>query len=109
LALAGANSISALTRLSGAARVGAGIALMIGAASLVLSLVVALRGSLQAGFEGEASVDEITNFATERFTTEPDLWRVHVRTIRSTRKAIEGLIMRGTRWLRPSKTPNSFF
>jgi hypothetical protein len=92
LALIAANSVSLLESLDGVARGGAGISLMLGAGSLVLSLVVALRGSLLPGLGLETSAKEIANFASDRFTSDPDLWRVHIRTIRATCLTIERFI-----------------
>lgn len=97
LALAGANSASALDSLSGVARGGAGVSLMLGTASLIMSLALALalRGSLVPGSAPEGSTREIANFASERFTNEPCLWRVHVRAIRTVRYAIEASTRQG--------------
>jgi hypothetical protein len=92
LALLGGNSVSALGSLSGVARGGAGISLIVGAGALVLALVVALRGSLLPDFDPEASGREIANFASGRFTHEPDLWRVQTRTIHALLVSIEAWI-----------------
>ncbi|HKZ14525.1 MAG TPA: hypothetical protein VJL81_11845 [Solirubrobacterales bacterium] len=109
LALAGANSVTALDSLSGVARGGAGISLMLGALSLVLSLVIALRGSLVAGLASDGSAEEIANFASERFTNEPDLWRVHIRTIRATRNTIEESIGQGNQMAKATRRAETFF
>jgi hypothetical protein len=89
LALAGANLGSVLGVLHGAARDLAGGSLLVGSASLVMSLVIVLRGTVQPGWYIAFSVNEVGSYVTERFTQEPDLWRVHLRTIASLRDAIE--------------------
>jgi hypothetical protein len=43
-------------------------------------------------FDPEASAREIANFASERFTYEPDLWRVQTRTTRALLLSIEAWI-----------------
>jgi hypothetical protein len=109
LALVGANSVSTLESVGGVARGGAGIFLMLGAGSLVLSLVVGLRGSLLPGFICAASAEEIAHFASERFTSEPDLWRVRVRTIRAMSIAIEEFIEQGNQVAKATRRAEIFF
>jgi len=109
LAIVGANSASALDSLSGVARGGAGISLVVGAASLVLSLAVALRSSLVPGFDAGTSAEDIANFASDRFTHEPDLWRVHVRTTRALLLSIEAHIRQGDRAAKATKRAEIFF
>jgi len=82
LALAGANLVAVLSALHGFARDLAGIALLAGVFLLVGSLVTALRGTPAPGFISDLSAEEVANYTTDRFTREPDLWRVHVRTTR---------------------------
>ena len=82
---------------------------MLGALSLVLSLVIALRGSLVAGLASDGSAEEIANFASERFTNEPDLWRVHIRTIRATRNTIEESIGQGNQMAKATRRAETFF
>ncbi len=55
---------------------------MLGVLLLVASLVTALLGTLLPRFVSEVSVAEISNYCSDRFIHEPDLWRVQVRTIR---------------------------
>lgn len=109
LALVGANSVSALDALSGAARGGAGVSLLVGAVSLVLSLVIALRASLLPGFDRETPAEEIANFTSERFTGEPDLWRVHVRTIRTMRSTIDEYVRQGNQVTKATRSAEYFF
>jgi hypothetical protein len=95
LALAGANVESVLAALHGVARDCAGISLLIGLLLLVASLVAALRGTLSPTLVSDVSAEEVSNYTVERFTHEPDLWRVQVRMIRSLLKAIEVTTVEG--------------
>ena len=79
LALAGANVESILGALHGAARDVAGVSLLLGVLLLVASLATALRGTLLPRLVSDISAKEVANYTSERFTHEPDLWRVHVR------------------------------
>jgi hypothetical protein len=62
LALAGANAESVLQALGGPAR-----------------------------DVSDISADEVANYTSERFTDEPDLWRVHIRAIHSLLASIESM------------------
>jgi hypothetical protein len=81
LALIGANAESILQALHGVGRDCAGIALLLGSIFLIAAFVTALRGTLLPQLVSDISAEEVANYTTERFTHEPDLWRVHVRTI----------------------------
>jgi hypothetical protein len=95
LALAGANVESVLDALHGVARDCAGISIMVGVFLLVASLVTALRGTLVPELVSEISAEEVANYNSERFTHEPDLWRIHVRTIRGFLGLIESTTVQG--------------
>src|SRR5262245_24999985 len=82
LALAGANAVSILDTLHGIARLCSGVSLLAGAFLLVASVTVALRGAALPRLASEASTNEVASYASDRFINEPDLWRVHLRTIR---------------------------
>jgi hypothetical protein len=89
IALIGGNADRIIGDLSGAPRAAVGMALLIGMVLLIGSLLYAVIGAafrphLIAGI----SAREIANYTTERFTHEPDLWRVHIRTIRGLLVAI---------------------
>jgi hypothetical protein len=94
LALAGANVGSILATLHGPLHECAGFSLLIGVLLLIVSLVTALRGTT---FVLEASIEEVANYTAERFIYEPDLWRVHVRTMRGLLDAIEVIAIQGDR------------
>jgi hypothetical protein len=95
LALAGANVGSILDSLHGVVRPCAGAFLLLGMLLLVVSLVTALRGTLSAALVADVSAEEVSNYTSERFTHEPDLWRVHIRTVRSLIAAIEATTVEG--------------
>lgn|GEM_PF-1476524 len=81
IALVGANAGSMLGAVHGAARIAVGISLLAGTFVLVIAFAIALRGTLVPNVVSGASAQEVANYATERFTHEPDLWRVHVRML----------------------------
>jgi hypothetical protein len=95
LALAGANVSSVLGSLHGIARDGAGTCLLIGVLLLIGSLVTALGGTLTPGFVSDISAEEVSNYMAQRFTHEPELWRVHVRTLSAVLEAIERTSIQG--------------
>jgi hypothetical protein len=91
LALAGANAESVLQALGGPARDAAGAALLVGSLLLIAALTAALRGTLLPQPVSDISADEVANYTSERFTDEPDLWRVHIRAIHSLLASIESM------------------
>lgn len=100
IALAGANAESMLGSVHHAARVAIGISLLIGMIMLLGAFVTALRGALLPQLVSDLSAKEVANYVTERFTHEPDLWRVHVRTIRGLLKAIHVTTRQGDKTAR---------
>ncbi|MCW2979890.1 MAG: hypothetical protein JWO14_1617 [Solirubrobacterales bacterium] len=109
LALVGANAESILDALHGAARDAAGASLLIGALLLITSLAMALRGTLLPRLVSDISAKEVANYASSRFTDEPDLWRVHVRAIRAILSAIESTTREGDRAAQVVKKAEFFF
>jgi hypothetical protein len=109
LALAGANVDSVLGSLHGVTRDLAGGSLLIGFLLLALSLVTVLRGTVLPGWTVASSVEEVANYTTERFTQEPDLWRVHLRTISTLRDAIESTTRQEDEAERSVKNAEYFF
>jgi hypothetical protein len=89
LALVGSNAESILGALHGPARHVAGTSLLIGSLFLIAALAAALRGTLLPQLVSDISPDEVRNYTSERFTDEPDLWRVQVRAVRSLLISIE--------------------
>lgn len=88
LALAGANAGPMLREMSAAARLATGVALLAGSISLIAASVIALRGTSMPRVVSDISVREAANYTTDRFTHEPDLWRVQLRTINALVAAI---------------------
>lgn len=109
LALAGPSSTSALDSLSGLARGGAGISLMLGGASLMVALAVALRGCLAPELVSDNPSWELANFTSERFIGEPELWRVQARTIRILRYTFEASTRHRDRVAKAIKRAEIFF
>jgi hypothetical protein len=95
LALAGANVPSVLGSLHGIARDGAGVWLLVGVLLLIASLVMALDGTVLPRLVSDISAEEISNYTSERFTHEPELWRVHVRMLHSVLDAIGWTTVQG--------------
>jgi len=109
LALAGANVDVVLGGLDGAARDGAGIALLLGLILLVASMVTALRGTLLPRLVSDISAGEVSNYTSDRFTHEPDLWRVQIRTIRGLLDLIERTTRQGDEAVRAVKAAEYLF
>lgn len=57
---------------------------------LVASLVRSILGApFRPQLVSDVSAQEIANYTTERFTHEPELWRIHIRTIRGLLDSID--------------------
>jgi hypothetical protein len=89
VALAGANLGAVLGGLHGAVRDFAGGSVLVGVLFLILSVITVLRGTVQPTLRFGISVEEVANYTSKRFTDEPDLWRVHLRTIHGLLELIE--------------------
>jgi hypothetical protein len=109
LALAGANAESVVEALHGTTREFAGSALLLGCFLLVVALATALRGALFSQPRFDGSRREVANYATERFIAEPDLWRVHVRTLHGLLAMIEVASKRVDRTTRAMEKSEYFF
>ncbi len=109
LALAGANADLILDSLHGAARGCAGASLLVGALSLIASLVVALRGTPVPQAVADVSAEEVANYASDRFVLEPDLWRVQLRTIRGLLDMIEVVTRQGDAAAQAVRAAEYFF
>lgn len=89
IAIIGANADRIIGDLNGTPRAAAGAALLVGTVLLVASLLYAVIGAaFRPHLISGISAREIANYTTERFTHEPDLWRVHIRTIKGLLTAI---------------------
>ena len=89
LALIGGNATTILGDLHGASHTIAGIALLGAAACLAVAVAIAISGAIRPKTYASISADEIVNYATDRFLHEPDLWRVHVRSLKALGEATE--------------------
>jgi hypothetical protein len=68
-----------------------------------------LRGALLPQLVSALSTEEVANYATERFVEEPDLWRVHLRSIRGLLLTIESATHLGDRAARAVRRAERFF
>jgi hypothetical protein len=109
LALAGANSEAIVASLEGPSRVFTGGMLLSGVLMLIMSLIVALRGVLLPPRSSGVSATEVANFASARFTDEPDLWRAQVRTIRGLLGLIEATTQQSAAAERSAGVAGLFF
>jgi hypothetical protein len=109
LALAGANAEAVLTAFHGGARAWAGGALVIGVLLLIASLVTSLRGTPAPELAADLSAKEVANYTADRFIREPDLWRVHVRTIRGLLDEIEVVTLQSDRAARAVRKAEYLF
>lgn len=59
--------------------------------------MTALDGTLLPRLAAGVSAEEVSNYASKRFTHEPELWRVQIRTVHSLLVAIESTTVQGDR------------
>jgi hypothetical protein len=95
IALVGANAESMLDAVDHAARAAVGLSLLAGTIMLIAAFVTALQGALLPRSVSDISAKEVANYITQRFTHEPDLWRVQVRTIRGLIESIASTTRQG--------------
>jgi hypothetical protein len=82
VALVGGNADRIIGELCGTPRTIVGLMLLVGGLLLVAALVVSIIGAaFRPHLISGISAREIANYTTKRFTHEPDLWRVQIRTI----------------------------
>lgn len=87
LALTAGNASTILTSPDGSSRVIVGAALLAAALCLTTAVAVAIWGVVRPQSFATVAADEITTYASDRFLVEPDLWRVHVRSLRALEEA----------------------
>lgn len=51
-------------------------------------MVIAIVGALRPRAFAATSAEEVSNYVSEQFLTEPELWRVHVRSLRMLSSAV---------------------
>ena len=83
LALIGGNAAKILEAVDGGGETLIGLALIGAAGLLAVSVGVAVVGVVMPRPFVTISAAEITNYLTDRFLNEPDLWRVHIRSLRA--------------------------
>jgi hypothetical protein len=86
-ALIGGNAGTILEVAAGPARVAIGMTLLAAVICLVAAVAVAIWGVIKPRPFVSVAADEITIYASERFLAEPDLWRVHIRSLRALEEA----------------------
>ena len=89
LLLVGANATAILATLPSGPSAVAGIALLLGSLALVSAFITALSGSSVRGGASDISAREAAGYLSPRFTCEPDLWRVQLRTVNALVAAID--------------------
>ena len=83
LALIGGNATRILETVGGGAGTAIGVGLIAASLCLAASVTVAVVGVIKPQSYATISADEITNYLSDRFRNEPDLWRVHIRSLRA--------------------------
>jgi hypothetical protein len=89
LALIGGNAARILSDSHGAGRLAVAVMLIAAALCLAVSIAVAVFGVNRPRSYVTISSDEIANYLTEPFLDVPELWRVHVRSLRTLEEATE--------------------
>ena len=87
LVVIGSNVGTVLEVVASSTRAMLGAMLLAAVISLVAAVVVAIWGVIKPQPFVSVAADEITVYASERFLTEPDLWRVQVRSLRALEEA----------------------
>lgn len=96
IALVGANADRIVSELCGSARAWVGALLLVGGLLLTATFVVSIIGAaFRPHLISGISAREIANYTTNRFTHEPDLWRVQVRTIKGLLESISSTTKAG--------------
>lgn len=87
LALIGGNAAAAMGAVGGSARAAIGMALLAAAICVAVAVAVAIWGVFKPRSFVFVAADEIAIYGSDRFLTEPDLWRVQVRALRALEEA----------------------
>jgi hypothetical protein len=83
LALIGGNAGAILAAVEGPGRVAIGAALLTAVLCLTAAVAIAIWGVIRPRSFAAIAPDEITNYTSERFLNEPDVWRVRIRALRA--------------------------
>jgi hypothetical protein len=87
LALIGGNAAGILHESHAGARTAIAVMLIIAAVCLVASVAVAVIGVNKPQPYATIASKEIANYLTDSFLDAPDLWRVHVRSLKTLERA----------------------
>jgi hypothetical protein len=87
LALIGGNAMTILGAVEGFDRLIAGLSLLAALTTLVVAVSVAIWGVSTPKQFAAVAADEIAGYASDRFLAEPDLWRVHIRSLQALEEA----------------------
>ena len=87
LAVMGGNAAKILGPAEGLMRAVVGMSFLAAVICLTAAVAVAIWGVILPRPFATIAAEEITNYASDRFLTETDLWRVHVRSLRALEKA----------------------
>jgi hypothetical protein len=87
LALIDGNAARILRESHGGGRAAIAVMLIAAALCLAVSISVAVVGVNKPWPYAAISSDEVANYLTEPFLDAPDLWRVHVRSLRALERA----------------------
>ncbi|HEV2790428.1 MAG TPA: hypothetical protein VGV69_03930 [Solirubrobacterales bacterium] len=90
LALMGGSAGTVLGATEGPVRAVIGAALLASVICLAAAVAVAIWSLVKPHPFAAIAADEIALYTSDRFLTEPDLWRIHVRSLRTLEKATRG-------------------
>jgi len=83
----GGNAPVIIGAVEGPSRMVAGPALLLALVCLTITVSVAIWGASTPKQFSAVAADEIANYRSDRFLAEPDLWRVHLRSIKALEEA----------------------
>jgi hypothetical protein len=83
LALIGGNIETVLEAGEGSVRVAVGLTFLAAVVCVAAAVAVAIWGVIKPRPFAVLAADEIAVYASDRFLSEPDLWRVQVRALRA--------------------------
>lgn len=83
LALIGGNAGTVLGAAAGSTRVALGVTFLASVICMAGAVAIAIWGAIKPRRFAALAADEIALYTSERLLTEPDLWRVQVRSLRA--------------------------
>jgi hypothetical protein len=89
LALIGSGAKDMLEVLDGCSLTVAAVAILAAAVALAAAVVIAVIKGLGPKSWSTIDAEEIGYYRTDRFLDEPDLWRVHIRTLNALHEAVD--------------------